>query len=239
MRSKEEKNKLLVMILITFIYIITSIYIIIDFRIMYIFAFLIVNTVRKAFKARAAFRAGDVTMLFEGKMGLNPLNHISVPDIVIISALIFFNSPIIFGQGKNLEIKYRLFKNYRKGMLKVAFASLFSTFALMLLSGLIFKYKSIIISFVNHESELIFFVNFFKLLFTIFVVSASILLLNLLPLPGFDMFDMIYSYADDDLRRIFYIMSKYSIVILVILMYVILNTGIFRSIIFDLIGLIK
>ncbi|WP_414485122.1 hypothetical protein, partial [Streptobacillus moniliformis] len=67
------------------------------YRMGYLVGFIIVNTVRKVFKARAAFKAGDVTMVFEGKMGFNPINHIGIPDILILSALILFRSPIIFG----------------------------------------------------------------------------------------------------------------------------------------------
>ncbi|WP_064606989.1 hypothetical protein [Streptobacillus moniliformis] len=239
MMGKREKLNLKIFLVLLVVYILASVYMRIDYRIGYLVGFIIVNTVRKAFKARAAFKAGDVTMVFEGKMGFNPINHIGIPDILILSALILFRSPIIFGQGKNLEIKYRLFKDFRKGMLKVGLASIFSTLLVMLITGVLFKYHFQIFSLPHIGRDSYLFFNLGTLFSSTYIVASSILLFNLLPLPGFDMFDMIYSYADDDLRTILHSINKYSFVFLILVIYVIVNTRIFTAIIYDLLRLIQ
>ncbi|WP_073508327.1 hypothetical protein [Streptobacillus notomytis] len=237
MMGKREKLNLKIFLIILAIYLMACIYIKIDYRIEYLVAFIIVNTIRKSFKARAAFKSGDVTMMFEGKMGFNPINHIGVMDMLILSALILFRSPIIFGQGRNLDIKYRLFKDYRKGMLKVGFASIFSTFLVVLVTGILFKYRIIIFSFIGNFEYLFF--NLITLLRSTYIVASSILLFNILPLPGFDMFDIVYSYADDDLRMILFNMNKYSFIFLILMIYIILNTRVFSAIMFDLLRLVQ
>ncbi|CAM3087408.1 site-2 protease family protein [Streptobacillus ratti] len=237
--GKREKLNLKIFLMILTIYLIACIYIKMDYRIQYLVAFIIVNTVRKSSKARMAFKSGDVTMMFEGKMGFNPINHIGIADMLILGTLILFNSPIIFGQGRNLDIKYRLFKDYRKGMLKVGFASIFSTLLVMVTTGILFKYHVNIFSLLNISRNSYLFLNLFTLFNYTYIVSASIVLFNLLPLPGFDMFDIVYSYADDDLRTILFNMNKYSFVFLILIIYIVLNTRIFSSIIYDLLRLIQ
>ncbi|WP_072592832.1 site-2 protease family protein [Streptobacillus ratti] len=239
MMGKREKLNLKIFLMILTIYLIACIYIKMDYRIQYLVAFIIVNTVRKSSKARMAFKSGDVTMMFEGKMGFNPINHIGIADMLILGTLILFNSPIIFGQGRNLDIKYRLFKDYRKGMLKVGFASIFSTLLVMVTTGILFKYHVNIFSLLNISRNSYLFLNLFTLFNYTYIVSASIVLFNLLPLPGFDMFDIVYSYADDDLRTILFNMNKYSFVFLILIIYIVLNTRIFSSIIYDLLRLIQ
>ncbi|WP_156299118.1 zinc metalloprotease [Streptobacillus canis] len=239
MRIKRDKTNLIIFVLLSIAYLASIVYFKIDERIQFFIAFIIVNTVRKAFKARSAFKAGDVTMMFEGKMGFNPIDHISLLDLVIIGALILFRSPIIFGQGKNLEIKYRLFKDQRKGMLKVGLASLFSTVLVMIVTGVLFKFNYLFIPYITNQWTLNIYANLIILFRTTYLVAASILLFNLLPLPGFDMFDIVYSYADDDLRIMLYNMNRFSPVFLIILLYIILNTNIFSAIIFDLFRLIQ
>lgn len=124
--------------------------------------------------ALVAYKLGDNTPKFQGRLTFNPIAHID--PIGFIMLLVFK-----FGWAKPVQTNPSAFKNYYKDDLKVSVAgvigNLFAALLSTILLGILFK-----IPFNN--------ANLTDVLSKVFVYSIQIncllFVLNLLPLPGFD-----------------------------------------------------
>ena len=65
-----------------------------------------------------ARKLGDRTAEFQGRLTLNPKDHIDLFGTILVPAmLIFMKSPVVFGWAKPVPINPMNFRNPRKGMM--------------------------------------------------------------------------------------------------------------------------
>jgi len=146
---------------------------------------LISLTVHEYCHGYAAYKCGDNTAEWNGRLTLNPLKHLD--PIGTIMMLIFG-----FGYARPVPINTRNFKKYRLGLCIVSLAGPLSNVFLCLI-GLLLQYTVLQIVFLSGDMTAIAEIvssNFF-MMWSIFISSfitanASLAVFNLIPIPPLD-----------------------------------------------------
>ncbi|MCT4663510.1 MAG: site-2 protease family protein [Tissierellales bacterium] len=162
----------------------------------------------------ASYLLGDPTAKNQGRLTLDPIAHI---DPIGFFALLFFK----FGWAKPVPIDPRYYKNRKLGIALTSIAGPMSNFILAVITGLIFRFAY------NAQIEF-FFSNdiMFNFMSSLLIYNISLGLFNLIPIPPLDGSKILASMLPDKLEYKFYQYERYSMVILVLFMYL----GVFRTI---------
>lgn len=122
--------------------------------------------------AWAAFRQGDMTAKYAGRLTLNPLAHIDLWGTVIMPLFLLTFFGAFFGYAKPVPINPYNFKDQRRGIIWVSAAGVMANFAIAIVLGLFVRFYPV------------FFLNgFFSL---IVMINIWLGLFNLLPFPPLD-----------------------------------------------------
>lgn len=177
-------------------------------------ALLLALTIHELGHGVASYWLGDSTAKDQGRLTLDPIAHI---DPIGFFALLFFK----FGWAKPVPIDPRYYKNRKLGIALTSIAGPVSNFILALITGLIFKFA------LNAEIEF-FFTNeiMFNFMSSLLIYNISLGLFNLIPIPPLDGSKILASMLPDKLEYKFYQYERYSMVILVLFMYL----GVFRTV---------
>lgn len=148
-----------------------------------------------------AYLCGDTTAKDEGRLSLNPLNHID--PVGLISMIIFK-----FGWAKAVPINPNRFKGNRKvDSLLVSLAGVFTNFILGIISGIILVY-------LEYKSS-----NLISLFSSIFWYNVMLGVFNLVPLPPLDGSKVLATLLPESLEMKFYKYEKYFYFVLVIMIF--------------------
>ena len=86
----------------------------------------------------AARSCGDRTAEAQGRLSLNPINHVDPMGTIIVPGLLLLvGAPFLFGWAKPVPVNPSRFKHYRAEWVKVAAAGPLANFAMALLWGLL------------------------------------------------------------------------------------------------------
>lgn len=86
----------------------------------------------------AARSCGDRTAEAQGRLSLNPINHVDPMGTVIVPGLLLLlGAPFLFGWAKPVPVNPNRFKHYRADWVKVAAAGPLSNFAMALGWGVV------------------------------------------------------------------------------------------------------
>lgn len=125
-----------------------------------------------------ARRLGDRTAEAQGRLTLNPKDHIDPFGTLLLPALlIFMKSPVVFGWAKPVPINPMNFRNPRKGMMWSALAG--PAINLLLAAILVFVFKGMLMFNIIVKP---------LLLFLIVAIQLNVFLafFNLVPIPPLD-----------------------------------------------------
>ena len=148
-----------------------------------------------------AYLCGDTTAKDDGRLSLNPLNHID--PVGLISMIIFK-----FGWAKAVPINPNRFKGNRKvDSLLVSLAGVFTNFILVIISGIILVY-------LEYKSS-----NLISLFSSIFWYNVMLGVFNLVPLPPLDGSKVLATLLPESLEMKFYKYEKYFYFVLVIMIF--------------------
>ena len=169
--------------------------------------------------ALVAYKLGDKSQKYLGRLTLSPFAHIDPIGFIFI--LIFR-----FGWGKPVMIDDTSFKNRAKGNMLVALAGPMFNVALAIVFTIILK---ILISLgINPETMTS---NTFKILYSMLVLAIQFNIIfavfNLMPLPPFDGSKVLYYFLPSRGKAFMDNLERYSIWILIILLW----TGLYSYII--------
>ncbi len=181
---------------------------------------LIVITVHEFAHARMAYHFGDSTAHSQGRMNLNPINHLDPIGSLMILL-------VGFGWAKPVPINPYRFNDYRSGLRWVSFAGPLSNLILGFIVMLIFTL--LINTGLLGYMGLAF--DFFQQLI---IINIYLALFNLIPIPPLDGSKILMSFLPDSQLGIYQQIERYGPIIL--LMFIFL--GAFRIIIFPLANLI-
>lgn len=122
-----------------------------------------------------SWRLGDPTPKSDGRLSLNPLQHL---DPIGTLALIFFH----FGWAKPVRINSWYYKDRKKGVLLVSLAGVAANFIMAMIGligmGLIYKFAGI------RASKLLIYIYNFLNYFA--VLNVGLAVFNLIPIPPLD-----------------------------------------------------
>jgi Zn-dependent protease len=122
----------------------------------------------------AAYRLGDPTAQYEGRLTLNPIPHLDLfGSILLPTLLVLSGSPFVLGWAKPVPYNPYNLRNRRWGELIVAAAGPASNIIIALIAGIIFQLAPISQS----VAEFLYVIVFINVLLCIF---------NLIPVPPLD-----------------------------------------------------
>jgi len=125
-----------------------------------------------------ARKLGDKTAEHQGRLTLNPKDHIDPFGTLLVPALlILMKSPVVFGWAKPVPINPLYFKNPRKGMMWSALAG--PLINLLLAGILTIAFKGLILLGFIIKPVLIFFIIAIQL-------NVFLAMFNLIPIPPLD-----------------------------------------------------
>ena len=147
----------------------------------------------------AAYRLGDPTAKYAGRLTLNPLSHLDP-----IGTLMLFL--VGFGWAKPVPVDPRHFANPKRDMLRVALAGPGANMALALLSGLVIR-------FINaHPGPFIGSVigNRFAVMMVLSLrINLALAVFNLLPIPPLDGSKVLYGLLPPQYEHVTYNLERY------------------------------
>lgn len=154
----------------------------------------------------AAYKMGDNTAKYQGRLTLNPLHHL---DPIGTICLFLLN----FGWARPVPINPYNFKNRRLGVIVVSLAGPFMNFFVALLSGLI---GEAILRFAPINVFTIFLTN---VVYYCMVLNVGLMTFNLIPLPPLDGSKVLFEFLPYRFRETFYMVERYASLILMALLF--------------------
>ena len=163
-------------------------------------------TVHEVAHGWVANKLGDSTAAQLGRLSLNPLRHVDpIGTVVVPLTLYLLNAGFLFGWAKPVPVNWRNLRHVRRDMALVAVAGPFSNL-LMLLGWLL-----ALMVFGEHRLVV-------PMSWTGIFFNATIMLLNLLPIPPLDGSRIVTSLLPARAAVRYNKMEPFGIVILLVLM---------------------
>ncbi len=192
-------------------------------------ALLLALSVHECAHGYVAYKMGDYTAKYSGRLSLNPLRHL---DPVGAFCLLVFH----FGWAKPVPINPNNFKNRRKGVILVSLAGPASNFVMAILSALVL---GIVGKLLGIESVFgLFNVSGYfmtaglsqvtglyvllPMLYYCVILNIGLMAFNLIPIPPLDGSRVLLELLPYRARNVFYSVERYSFLILILL----LGTGV-------------
>ncbi len=146
-----------------------------------VFAVLVTLTVHEYAHGYAAYKLGDDTAKYSGRLSLNPIKHL---DPIGALCMIFFH----IGWAKPVPINPRNFKNPKRDFAITALAGPMSNFIMAFFSALIFLLIYAPVKNVYFENAFLFSVvqNTLNFFYTFHLINIGLALFNLIPVPPLD-----------------------------------------------------
>src|SRR3989344_2638548 len=157
----------------------------------FIIAILIMSVViHEVAHGYAALSLGDSTAKYQGRLTLNPLNHLDPVGSVLVPLLGYFLGGFIIGWAKPVPFNPYNLRNQRWGEAIVAVAGPLSNIAIALIFGLIIRYIGL--------TELTPILSF------VVLINLTLAFFNLIPVPPLDGSKILFAFLPlhmDNVRR--------------------------------------
>ncbi|MBQ5347413.1 MAG: site-2 protease family protein [Ruminococcus sp.] len=160
--------------------------------------------------AFTAYKLGDTSVKYRGRLSLNPIEHIDPIGALMIIL-------IGFGWAKPVPIDDRNFKNPKVGMGITAFAGPLANFVAALLGGLILNaYVTFAGSFIVGNN-----IGYYIYVFFLYyiVLNISLAVFNLVPIPPLDGSKILFMFLPDKLVYSFYKYENIFFVVILVLIW--------------------
>ncbi|MDU4892738.1 MAG: site-2 protease family protein [Clostridium sp.] len=182
-------------------------------------AILIAFTAKGWVQAKIAIKLGDNTPKAYGRDTFNPIHHI---DIVGFIFMLIFR----FGWTKPMQIDRRNFKNYFKDDLKVRVAGVAANLVVGFIATIAWVAFGMFAKGTNIN------IVIYNIILNIAVLNCTWFVLNLLPIPGFDGFNIIIDVLKNKSIKYTDFMQRYNLLIfLVLIMPLIGNSSILEIVV--------
>jgi Zn-dependent protease len=158
-----------------------------------------------------AFSLGDQTAKVNGRLTLNPLNHIDPIGTILLPGLLFLiNSPTVVGWAKPVPVNFNNITDKRWGALKVSLAGPAANFIIALIFALIIRFIPTLGTEIYYIFQL---VVIYNLVLGIF---------NLIPIPPLDGSHVLFDLLPQGriLERIKDFLNRFGFIILVFAIFI-------------------
>ena len=189
-------------------------------------------TLHEAAHGYVARHFGDPTAWQLGRVSLNPLRHIDpvgtilVPVLILVASKLAAGSGILFGWAKPVPVRFERLRRPKQDMLWVAAAGPAANLAMALAWAGLLKLASLQPDFVYAEAMA-------EMGRAGLMVNASLMLLNLLPVPPLDGGRIMVSLLPYRAAWKFAQLERYGLAILLLLLF----TGVLERVLSPLLGL--
>ncbi len=156
-----------------------------------------------------AYRLGDPTAKYQGRLSLNPIAHIDPIGSVlfpIFTLILTRGQGPVFGWAKPVPINPYNFRDQKWGQLKTAIAGPLVNIILAVISGLLIR-------FLPFSSAI------FYLLSVICIVNLSLAIFNLVPVPPLDGSYIFLSFFPAKAQKIEFFFQRYGFLILLLFVF--------------------
>jgi Zn-dependent protease len=127
-----------------------------------------------------AYREGDPTAKYAGRLTLNPLAHIDLWGTVLMPLLLLYFFRFFFGYAKPVPINPNNFRNQRRGLILVSFAGPGANFLIALILGIFIRFYPTL-SIASFLAFIVF-------------VNIWLALFNLIPVPPLDGSKLLFGF---------------------------------------------
>lgn len=173
--------------------------------------------VHESAHALAAYLLGDRTARSQGRLSLNPLNHIDPFGTVLLPLIMILAGGPVFAFAKPVPVYLNNLKNPRRDEVLVSLAGPASNIALACLSALVLRGLPSVAFAGPVAGDLL--NTLVEFGFTSISVNLSLAFFNLIPLPPLDGSSIIQPFLKGRALRAYYEVQRYSMPILIALLY--------------------
>ncbi len=181
---------------------------------------MIAMTVHEFAHGFTAYKLGDTTAKYSGRLTLNPLAHIDPIWTFLLPLLLFMSTGFVFGAAKPVPINYYALKNPRRDIIWIGASGPLANFLLAFALSLLLR-------FVYLPS----FLNF--LVQNLIVINVVLGVFNLIPIPPLDGSRIVSGLLPKDLAYQYALIEPYGFLILILFLWL----GIFNRVVWPLVSL--
>lgn len=164
--------------------------------------------------ALVAYQCGDMTAKSQGRLTLNPLAHLDPFGSFVLPLLMALSNGPVFAYAKPVPYNPNNLRKPARDEVLVALAGPFSNLLQAVLGGLVVR---LLFDFICITQEWQFVVAQVAYLYV--YVNVSLMLFNLIPLPPLDGSAIISPLLHGKARQTYYKVQRYSLPILIALLY--------------------
>lgn len=169
-------------------------------------ALLIALTVHEYAHGYAAYKMGDPTAKYSGRLSLNPVHHL---DLMGTLCMLFFH----FGWARPVPVNPRNFRDPKKGSVIVSLAGPMANFVVALISMFALQIMIRVFPY-PYEGIYDFFLN---IVGAMVQLNIGLMVFNLLPIPPLDGSKVLLEFLPYRLKYKFYQFERYSGLVLMLL----------------------
>jgi len=156
-----------------------------------------------------AYKLGDPTAKFSGRLTLNPISHIDpIGTIVLPITLIIMGSPVVFGWAKPVPINFLGLRNPKKDIIWVGAAGPLANIIFAFILSAVFRLFPI-----AHTPILA------EVIFASILVNLILAVFNLIPIPPLDGSRIVFGLLPPDLAMKYMSIEPYGFIILFVLLW--------------------
>lgn len=157
-----------------------------------------------------AYKFGDKTALYAGRLTLNPISHLDLWGSIILPAfLVLTSSPFLLGWAKPVPYNPNNLRNQKIGTAMVASAGILSNIFIAVFFGLILR-------FLVSESSL---PNSTYILSMIVVVNLGLAIFNFVPIPPLDGSKILFSFLPRSFYPLISFIEQYALIFILIFIF--------------------
>ncbi len=182
---------------------------------------MIAMSVHEFSHALVAYKLGDTTAKFSGRLTLNPLAHIDLVGTLLLPFLLFMTTGVAIGAAKPVPINYWNLKNPKQDMIWIGAIGPVSNFLFAFLLSILWKF---------------FPAGWFlsSLITDLIVINVMLGVFNLVPIPPLDGSRVLMGILPRELSQQYAGIEPFGFIIIMLLVWL----GAFNSVVWPLVKLI-